>query len=130
MAKKATDTYFDHLNDGRTLDRSEWDSSDRNKKRVSESRRVGSFSGASDVKVLEQDKEVQEFRAFFHGWGEIFRVDTDGFKNLKLSDDGLKHLMEEVNSVHRKKPEPTNSFLRDVKRNKEEAVRKKLTAPQ
>jgi hypothetical protein len=94
LSKKAVESYFDHWNDGRSLDRSEWDSSRRSKGRLvhGQTNSSGHFNGPCDVKVVEQGKEEYDFRSFFLGWGEPFNVDEEGRESLNLSEAQVNQL--------------------------------------
>lgn len=127
MAKKSVDVYFDHLNDGRSLDRSDWDTSERNKKRRQETgRRLGSVAGKCDVDVVKQGQESTEFKAFFLGWGDNYAVDDEGKKLLKIADNDNLITTHDINKSEREPP--TSAFLREQKRIKEEKRKAKAKA--
>jgi hypothetical protein len=126
LTKKALDSYFDHLNDGRSLDRSEWDSSDRNKAQQAKEallKESGSSSTATptmrkktdnksgvlrmDLLVVRDGKEPADFRVFFLGWGDEYHVDgvTDTAQ--------LEQWQRGVLPLTKRTDEPLNQFLRE-----------------
>ena len=112
LAKKAVDSYFDHMNDGRSLDRSEWDSSERNKKKsATEEKHLKSGALRMDMVVVKDGQEPADFRVFFLGWGDTYRVEGATEAEIETWSRGALPLSK-------RSEEPQNQFLREEKERK------------
>lgn len=88
------------------MENSEWDPAFKSKK----------SGNNSNVVIVYQNKEPPTFRAFFLGWGDDYKINSEGMKILGISDTSI---IEKRNVVS-KHAEPSSAYLR------EEAERKRL----
>ncbi|KAI3647601.1 hypothetical protein MP228_007822 [Amoeboaphelidium protococcarum] len=107
LAKKALDSYLQHLADGRSLNFSEWDEDAR---RLETSKRSATVV-RHDVVIVRQGSEPDEFRAFFHGWGSDFSISTQGMTNLQINSQQRQKLIDQY-IIGRQMQVPQSAFQR------------------
>lgn len=124
LSKKALESYLEHLNDGRTLDMSDWDTNvheESGPKKIA-LRKHGKLIKKKDVVHIQEGNEPADFRAFFLGWGDDFRID----RRTGIQSD-VSSIKEEVYPLSKQK-EPSNRFLEEQKerRRKKKLEKEKL----
>lgn len=126
LAKKSADAYFDHLDDGRSLDRSEWDTSDKTKEERKAPRKRTTITGVlrCDLVIVREGAETADFKAFFLGWGDKYQIEPAGHRVLGIDATQAEAIASKHN-ISTKKEEPSNAFMRQQMKELEEYRRQK-----